>query len=111
MLIQAQTERLRSRLDPADAAHQDTLEIEQAVNQAAAVTHQLLAFSRRQFRQQISGSFHKSGDQQPQNDDSESREFMGTTSGSSPRSKGQYARLVITGSPDDMAPPIVGTGS
>jgi two-component system, cell cycle sensor histidine kinase and response regulator CckA len=49
MLIQAQTERLRSRLDPADAAHQDTLEIEQAVNQAAAVTHQLLAFSRRQL--------------------------------------------------------------
>lgn len=49
MLIQAQNERLRSRLDPGDPAHGDTFEIEQAVNQAAAVTRQLLAFSRRQL--------------------------------------------------------------
>lgn len=49
MLIQAHNERLRGRLLPEDPAHKDTLEIEQAVSQAAAVTHQLLAFSRRQL--------------------------------------------------------------
>jgi len=49
MLIQAHNERLRTRLVPEDPAHKDTLEIEQAVSQAAAVTHQLLAFSRRQL--------------------------------------------------------------
>ena len=49
MLIQAHNERLRGRLAAADPAHKDSLEIEQAVNQAAAVTHQLLAFSRRQL--------------------------------------------------------------
>lgn len=51
MLIQAHNERLRSRLSAGDAAHQDTLEIEQAVTQAAALTHRLLAFSRRQLLQ------------------------------------------------------------
>ena len=49
MLIQAHNERLRGRLTARDPAHEDTFEIEQAVKQAAAVTHQLLAFSRRQL--------------------------------------------------------------
>ncbi len=48
MLIQAHTEHLRGQLHPGDAAHQDTFEIEQAVTQAATLTHRLLAFSRRQ---------------------------------------------------------------
>jgi PAS domain S-box-containing protein len=51
MLIHAHNERLRSRFLPEDPAHTDTLEIEQAVTQAAAVTRQLLAFSRRQLLQ------------------------------------------------------------
>lgn len=51
MLIQAHNERLRCRMMPGDPAHRDTLEIEQAVTQAAALTHQLLAFSRRQLLQ------------------------------------------------------------
>ncbi|MFZ3266994.1 MAG: ATP-binding protein [Terriglobales bacterium] len=48
MLIQAHTEHLRSQLTSGDAAYQDTFEIEQAVTQAATLTHRLLAFSRRQ---------------------------------------------------------------
>ena len=51
MLIQAHNERLRGRLTAGDAAHQDTIEIEQAVTQAATLTHRLLAFSRRQLLQ------------------------------------------------------------
>ena len=51
MLIQAHNERLRGRLNPGGPAHQDTLEIEQAVTQAATLTHRLLAFSRRQLLQ------------------------------------------------------------
>ena len=51
MLIQAHNERLRGRLTAGDAAHQDTFEIEQAVTQAATLTHRLLAFSRRQLLQ------------------------------------------------------------
>ena len=51
MVIQAHIERLRGRLRPADLAHEDTLEIEQAVAQAASLTHRLLAFSRRQLLQ------------------------------------------------------------
>jgi two-component system cell cycle sensor histidine kinase/response regulator CckA len=51
MLIQAHNERLRGRLTSNCAEHEDTLEIEQAVNQAAALTQQLLAFSRRQLLQ------------------------------------------------------------
>ncbi len=48
MLIQAHTEHLRGQLTSGDAAYQDTFEIEQAVTQAATLTHRLLAFSRRQ---------------------------------------------------------------
>lgn len=51
MLIHAHNERLRSRFVPEDPAHTDTLEIEQAVTQAAGLTRQLLAFSRRQLLQ------------------------------------------------------------
>jgi len=49
MLIQAHTERLRFGLDPANPAHLDALEIERAVVRAAALTRQLLAFSRKQI--------------------------------------------------------------
>jgi two-component system, cell cycle sensor histidine kinase and response regulator CckA len=51
MLIHAHNERLRGRFLPEDPAHTDTLEIEQAVTQAAGLTRQLLAFSRRQLLQ------------------------------------------------------------
>ena len=51
MLIHAHNERLRGRFSPKDPAHTDTLEIEQAVTQAAGLTRQLLAFSRRQLLQ------------------------------------------------------------
>jgi PAS domain S-box-containing protein len=49
MLIQAHNERLRHRLEPTDPAHLDALEIERAVVRAAALTGQLLAFSRKQI--------------------------------------------------------------
>ena len=49
MLIQAQNERLRGRLQVDDPAYADTLEIEHAVKQAASLTNRLLAFSRRQL--------------------------------------------------------------
>jgi len=48
MLIQAHNERLRHRLAAGDPAHEDALEIERAVNRAASLTGQLLAFSRKQ---------------------------------------------------------------
>jgi len=49
MLIQAHNSRLRERLPTADAqARQDSQQIEQAVIRAAALTRQLLAFSRKQ---------------------------------------------------------------
>lgn len=48
MLIQAHNERLRARLQAGDAAHEDAIEIERAVIRAAALTRQLLAFSRKQ---------------------------------------------------------------
>jgi PAS domain S-box-containing protein len=51
MLIHAHNERLRSHLQPGDLAHTETLEIERAISQAAALTRQLLAFSRRQLLQ------------------------------------------------------------
>lgn len=51
MLIQAHNERLRGHLAASDPAREDSLEIEEAVNRAAAVTNQLLAFSRRQLLQ------------------------------------------------------------
>ncbi len=51
MLIQVHNERLRSRFTSGGPAHQDTLQIEQAVTQAANLTHRLLAFSRRQLLQ------------------------------------------------------------
>ena len=51
MLIQAQSERLRGRLQADDPAYADTLEIEHAVKQAASLTNRLLAFSRRQLLQ------------------------------------------------------------
>ena len=51
MLIQAQSERLRGRLQSDDLAYADALEIEQAVKQAASLTSRLLAFSRRQLLQ------------------------------------------------------------
>jgi PAS domain S-box-containing protein len=51
MLIQAQNERLRGRLQADDPAYADTVEIEQAVKQAGALTNRLLAFSRRQLLQ------------------------------------------------------------
>src|SRR5258706_3610306 len=49
MLIQAHNERLRERLAPADSAHEDVVEIGRAVARAAALTRQLLAFSRKQI--------------------------------------------------------------
>jgi PAS domain S-box-containing protein len=51
MVIQAHNERLRGRLKAADPAHKDAIEIERAVARAAALTQQLLAFSRRQVLQ------------------------------------------------------------
>jgi len=51
MVIQAHNERLRGRLAPDDPAHKDAAEIERAVTRAAALTQQLLAFSRRQVLQ------------------------------------------------------------
>ncbi|MGB9234910.1 MAG: ATP-binding protein, partial [Terriglobales bacterium] len=51
MLIHAHNERLRGRFVPQDPAYKDTLDIERAVTQAAALTRQLLTFSRRQLLQ------------------------------------------------------------
>ena len=51
MLIQAQSERLRGRLQADDPAYADAIEIEHAVKQAASLTNRLLAFSRRQLLQ------------------------------------------------------------
>ncbi len=51
MVIQAHNERVRSRLAASDPAHKDAVEIERAVARAAALTQQLLAFSRRQVLQ------------------------------------------------------------
>jgi len=51
MVIQAHNELVRGRLTPSDPAHQDALQIERAVARAAALTQQLLAFSRRQVLQ------------------------------------------------------------
>jgi two-component system, cell cycle sensor histidine kinase and response regulator CckA len=51
MLIQAHNERLRVHLAASDPARRDSLEIEQAVARAAALTRQLLAFSRKQVLQ------------------------------------------------------------
>jgi len=51
MVIQAHNERLRGRLAADDPAHKDAAEIERAVTRAAALTQQLLAFSRRQVLQ------------------------------------------------------------
>jgi two-component system, cell cycle sensor histidine kinase and response regulator CckA len=49
MLIQAHNEHLRERLKPADSAQEDIVEIGRAVTRAAALTRQLLAFSRKQI--------------------------------------------------------------
>jgi len=49
MLIQAHNERLRERLKPSDSAQEDIVEIGRAVTRAAALTRQLLAFSRKQI--------------------------------------------------------------
>jgi two-component system cell cycle sensor histidine kinase/response regulator CckA len=51
MVIQAHNERLRGRLAPNDPSHKDAVEIDRAVTRATALTHQLLAFSRRQVLQ------------------------------------------------------------
>jgi len=51
MVIQAHNERVRGRLSSSDPAHKDAVEIERAVVRAAALTQQLLAFSRRQVLQ------------------------------------------------------------
>ncbi len=48
MLIQAHNEHLRDQLAADDPANKDVLEIETAVTRAAALTGQLLAFSRKQ---------------------------------------------------------------
>jgi len=48
MVIQGHNERLRDRLAPDDPARKDLTEIESAVNRAAALTRQLLAFGRKQ---------------------------------------------------------------
>ena len=48
MLIQAHNEHLRDQLDADDPANKDAQEIETAVTRAAALTGQLLAFSRKQ---------------------------------------------------------------
>jgi two-component system cell cycle sensor histidine kinase/response regulator CckA len=48
MVIQAHNEHVRDRLGPDDPARKDALEIESAVTRAAALTSQLLAFSRKQ---------------------------------------------------------------
>jgi len=49
MLIQAHNERLRERINPAEPAQEDIVEIGRAVTRAAALTRQLLAFSRKQI--------------------------------------------------------------
>jgi PAS domain S-box-containing protein len=51
MLIQAHNERIQSRVSPGDPGHADALEIQKAVIRAAALTGQLLAFSRKQLLQ------------------------------------------------------------
>jgi two-component system cell cycle sensor histidine kinase/response regulator CckA len=51
MVIQAHNERLRGQLGSNGPALRDTVEIERAVTRAAALTQQLLAFSRRQVLQ------------------------------------------------------------
>jgi PAS domain S-box-containing protein len=51
MLIQAHNERIQSRVSPGDAGYADALEIQKAVSRAAALTGQLLAFSRKQLLQ------------------------------------------------------------
>jgi two-component system, cell cycle sensor histidine kinase and response regulator CckA len=51
MVIQGHNERLRGRLAANHAAQKDAVEIERAVTRAAALTQQLLAFSRRQVLQ------------------------------------------------------------
>ena len=51
MVIHAHNERLRNCFLPDDPGYKDTLDIERAVMQAAALTRQLLAFSRRQLLQ------------------------------------------------------------
>ena len=48
MVIQAHNEHLRDRLGPNDPARKDATEIENAVTRAAALTNQLLTFSRKQ---------------------------------------------------------------
>ena len=51
MVIEAHIDRIRDRLTPADALYADAVEVHNAVNRAAALTSQLLAFSRKQLLQ------------------------------------------------------------
>jgi len=51
MIIQGRTERIREHSQPGDSRHEDAVEIEEAAEQATALTRQLLAFSRKQVLQ------------------------------------------------------------
>jgi len=51
MVIEAHIDRIRDRLTPTDAMYADAVEIHNAVNRAASLTSQLLAFSRKQLLQ------------------------------------------------------------
>jgi two-component system, cell cycle sensor histidine kinase and response regulator CckA len=51
MIIQGHNERMLSHLAANHASHKDALEIKEAVNRAAGLTRQLLAFSRKQVLQ------------------------------------------------------------
>jgi PAS domain S-box-containing protein len=51
MIIQGRNQRILDGLTTNDPAHQDAIEIRQAVNRAAALTRQLLAFGRKQVLQ------------------------------------------------------------
>jgi PAS domain S-box-containing protein len=51
MVIEAHIDRIRERLLPDDALYADAVEVHSAVNRAASLTSQLLAFSRKQLLQ------------------------------------------------------------
>jgi len=51
MIIQGHNERILNHLAPGHAAHKDAVEIKEAVDRAAGLTRQLLAFSRKQVLQ------------------------------------------------------------
>jgi len=51
MVIEAHIDRIRDRLKPSEGLYADAVEVHNAVNRAASLTNQLLAFSRKQLLQ------------------------------------------------------------